>query len=175
MGTRGLTKVTSGGKTKVAQYGQWDHYPEGQGVTILTFLKQFKGDYTPFIKRLKDVRFATKKDEKEVETFMKSIGVTDGWMDGDQAGKYHEKYPLLTRDNGAGVLQMIMDSKEKKMFLTDSSSFVDDGLFCEWWYHIDFDHNVFEVYNGPKSMVKFYKLDKLPDEKKFIKDCTPKD
>jgi len=29
MGTRNLTIVTSNGKTKVAQYGQWDGYPGG--------------------------------------------------------------------------------------------------------------------------------------------------
>ena len=33
MGTRGLTMVVSKGKTRVAQYGQWDHYPSGQGRT----------------------------------------------------------------------------------------------------------------------------------------------
>ena len=41
MGTRGLTKVIDkDGITKVAQYGQWDHYPEGQGVKILYCLNR---------------------------------------------------------------------------------------------------------------------------------------
>ena len=40
MGTRNLTLVKDKeGKTKVAQYGQWDGYPEGQGSTILNFIK----------------------------------------------------------------------------------------------------------------------------------------
>ncbi len=39
MGTRGLTKVIDrNGEIKVAQYGQWDHYPAGQGVKILSIL-----------------------------------------------------------------------------------------------------------------------------------------
>lgn len=36
MGTRNLTAVYLDGQYKVAQYGQWDGYPEGQGITALT-------------------------------------------------------------------------------------------------------------------------------------------
>ena len=38
MGTRNLTMVISNGETKVAQYGQWDGYPSGNGVIVLEFL-----------------------------------------------------------------------------------------------------------------------------------------
>jgi len=40
MGTRNLTCVVSGGKYIIAQYGQWDGYPSGQGVTALEFLRK---------------------------------------------------------------------------------------------------------------------------------------
>lgn len=40
MGTRNLTMVIDRkGEIKVAQYGQWDGYPSGQGATILEFAK----------------------------------------------------------------------------------------------------------------------------------------
>lgn len=40
MGTRNLTFVIDKeGQVKVAQYGQWDGYPSGQGATILEFAK----------------------------------------------------------------------------------------------------------------------------------------
>ena len=39
MGTRNLTAVYIDGEYKVAQYGQWDGYPEGQGLTALHFLR----------------------------------------------------------------------------------------------------------------------------------------
>ena len=40
MGTRNLTMVIDQeGEVKVAQYGQWDGYPSGVGVGIVSFLK----------------------------------------------------------------------------------------------------------------------------------------
>ena len=39
METRHLTLVYKNGAFKVAQYGQWDGYPSGQGLTALKFLR----------------------------------------------------------------------------------------------------------------------------------------
>jgi hypothetical protein len=178
MGTRGLTKVISGGRTVVAQYGQWDHYPSGQGVTILEFLRSLNKDYTKFIDRLKTVRFATEQDQKEMDEFFKSIGVTDGWMDSDQAAKYHEKYPLLTRDNGGAVLQMIMESPEKEIFLQDASDFGEGnsgGFGCEYKYIIDFDKGTFDVYEGTETLMKSFSLSDLPTEDEFTAQLEPQE
>ena len=41
MGTRNLTIVYSNGEYKVAQYGQWDGYPEGLGVQLLKYLREY--------------------------------------------------------------------------------------------------------------------------------------
>jgi len=90
MGTRNVTMVISGGETKVAQYGQWDGYPSGQGVTILNFLKRFS--LKKFKKQLDKFQFRGKKQEEEMEEFMASIGSTDGWMNSEQAEKYHTAY-----------------------------------------------------------------------------------
>ena len=38
MGTRHLICAHKDGKYPIAQYGQWDGYPEGQGVDVLSFL-----------------------------------------------------------------------------------------------------------------------------------------
>ena len=47
MGTRHLICAVSDNKYRIAQYGQWDGYPGGQGLAVLTFLK------SPMIERLK--------------------------------------------------------------------------------------------------------------------------
>jgi len=146
MGTRNLTMVISNGKTKVAQYGQWDGYPSVQGVIVQNFIKKFS------VKKIKEVlkrvKFINNTKQKEIDKWFKSIGVTDGWMNMDQAVLYQAKYPLLTRDNGAGVLPMLMKSYDLVIWLNDSTDFGGNSLFCEWAYVLDLDKRVLEVYNG---------------------------
>lgn len=146
MGTRNLTMVISNGETKVAQYGQWDGYPEGQGVTALNFLTNT--DLNKFKEKLNSVKFINGAKEKEINKWLKSIGCENGWMNMEQAKLYHEKYPLLTRDNGAGILNLIMESEEEINWVNDNREFAADSLFCEWAYVIDLDKNTFEVYEG---------------------------
>lgn len=146
MGTRNLTMVISNGETKVAQYGQWDGYPEGQGAIALDFL--VNTDLNQFKEKLKSVRFMNTTKQKEIDKWLKSVGSKDGWMTGEQAELYHQKYPLLTRDNGATILEKIMECEEETIWVQDNSEFAADSLFCEWAYVIDLDKNVFEVYQG---------------------------
>ncbi len=193
MGTRNLTMVIKQEKPVIAQYGQWDGYPSGQGVKILNFLttKSIK----KFKKKLELVRFATDEDKAEVESFMNSIGSSDGWMTMDQSDKYNRKYPLLGRDNGADVLYMIQDNNNP-VFLMDSSNFANNSLFCEWAYVVDLDKETFEVYEGfnqtpldkserfyspektdtdskyhPVRLLKSYSLNDLPSKSTFLKEC----
>lgn len=146
MGTRNLTMVISDGETKVAQYGQWDGYPAGQGATILAFIK--KVSVKRFKEVLKKVKFIDDKKQKEIDKWFISIGCESGWMNGDQAELYRKKYPLLTRDNGAQVLFLLMELSDKTLWLSDQTDFAGDSLFCEWAYVLDLDKRVLEVYNG---------------------------
>ena len=144
MGTRNLTLVISNKETKVAQYGQWDGYPDGQGVTALAFLLQMELD--KFKEKLAGLRFATEEDEKEVKAVLAEVGAKDGFMTMEQAAKVNKVYPHLSRDMAAEVLQFIMDNEVK--FLQDNSDFAADSIFCEWAYVIDLDKRTFEVYKG---------------------------
>lgn len=150
MGTRNLTMVIYDGKTRVAQYGQWDGYPRGQGATVLSFLKKNKSPLKmkAFKEKLLEAKFIDEAKRKEIKSFCKSIGSTNGWMTMEQADKYKEKYPLLSRDNGAKVLEMIMKTEEKDLWLDDSTDFAADSLFCEYAYVIDLDKGKLEVYTG---------------------------
>lgn len=47
MGTRHLILVWYKGKWHIAQYGQWDGYPEGQGINIVKFLNDTDNDAAP--------------------------------------------------------------------------------------------------------------------------------
>jgi len=194
MGTRHLIAVYLDGAYRIAQYGQWDGYPSGQGVTILDFLKT--ADLDRFKEQLKLVHFETKAEQKKKEEFFKEIGAEGGWMNTEQANQYHRQYPLLTRDNGAKILQMVYDLKEPA-FLQNSIDFAMDSLFCEWAYVIDFDQRVLEVYEGfnkdpvPRGrfisettdsqgytcikLKKVYPLDRLPTEKEFVHELEPPD
>ena len=59
MGTRNLTKVIDrNGEIKVAQYGQWDGYPSGQGVNALLHAY----NHQAIEKGLARVRFATDEE-----------------------------------------------------------------------------------------------------------------
>lgn len=146
MGTRNLTMVIKGEKTRVAQYGQWDGYPEGQGATILNFLKT--NDLNRFSEQLENVRFTTEEDEKNVNKFLESIGSKDGWMNMEQAAKYHLAYPYNSRDIGGQILELIHESTDDEIVLVDSTDFAQDSLFCEWAYVVDLDNRKLEVYKG---------------------------
>lgn len=146
MGTRNLTMVILKKETKVAQYGQWDGYPSGQGATVVDFIKN--NPVTKMIKMLERVKFIDDEKQKEIDEWFKSIGVNDGWMNMEQSAMYQAKYPLLTRDNGANVLNLLMESEDDVLWLHDSTDFAADSLFCEWAYVLDLDKRVLEVYTG---------------------------
>lgn len=197
MGTRNLTMVISNKETKVAQFGQYDGYPSGQGATALEFL--LNNDLTEFREKLNKVKFVDDKKQKEIDKWLKSIGCENGYLDTNQSALYKQEYPLLTRDNGAKVLQMIMDSQNLTLWLHDQSEFAADSLFCEWAYVIDLDKGYFEIYEGfnkrplgktqrfkyledkaengysPIRMVKKYDINNLPTEEQFLKDFKEND
>lgn len=132
MGTRGLTCVVIDNEYKIAQYGQWDHYPEGQGLTILDFLRSLD---TPaalelFITKVRALNWLTPEQ-------IKKVNATENWPD---------KYPYLSRDMGGGILGYI--TFNEVLGLVNETEFAKDSLFCEWAYVVDIDKMTLEVYRG---------------------------
>lgn len=146
MGTRHMIGVVLDGEMKVAQYGQWDGYPGGQGVDILAFLRT--ADLETFKDEVRKVRFMTEADKAAMDARWSGLGVEDGWATMEQSDKFYAdpKFAPLSRDVSASVLHLIADGKVE--FLTDNSDFALDSLFCEWAYVVDLDRDVFEVYEG---------------------------
>lgn len=178
MGTRHLIAVYQGGTHKIAQYGQWDGYPSGQGKDILAFLQDASKVHMLRDYRLKRCRFLTDEEIDKINLEKNPI----------------EQRPQLSRDLGADILTLA--ASVDSLALVDSLNFAGDSLFCEWAYVIDFDQNVFEVYKGfnklepegrfadlptdegeyrPVTLIKSYALDDLPSYEQFIKDCDPED
>ncbi len=183
MGTRNLTMVISGAETKVAQYGQWDGYPSGQGATALLFL--LKADLGKLKQHADKCKWISDNECEELEkTF-------------DNETKFYKEYPQFTRDTAAEILKYVYNCEKEEIPMVDSSSFAADSLFCEWAYVIDLDKQTFEVYEGfnqsplpetdrfskmqkaedskyyPVRHVKTYSLLDLPTEDSFIADLTP--
>lgn len=184
MGTRNLTMVVHENAIKIAQYGQWDGYPEGQGATALEFLNT-PGNIDMIKAKLPNVKWL---DEEEYDQFLKDIGATGGWVTQKQSNLIREKYPYINRDHGALILELVAES-EGEVEIADSREFAKDSLFCEWAYVIDLDKEIFEVYRGfnqspntgerfdgpandrgyyPVRAMAAWSFDELPSKKEFI-------
>lgn len=144
MGTRNLTAVFFGGEYKVAQYGQWDGYPESAGITVLEFLRDM--DRANFEHKIKNCKYGT---EDQLNEEWAKYEKTD--MDTDH---------VLSRDTGSRILAIIANSPEG-VLLSNNISFAGDSLFCEWAYVVDLDTNKLEVYKG-------FNGDKLTETDRFF-------
>jgi len=187
VGTRNLTIVVVDGKTKVSQYGQWDGYPDGNGVQVLEFLR--------------NVDLSSFKDQSKLVHSLTGDEI-------EQINKYHEKdwrdgYPQLDRDCGADILDMVVKFEGKIDVVLDLE-FAYEGLFCEWAYLINLDNDTLEVYKGftkkedvitegrwltkdipddamgsdeygPIKILKKYDLECLPTDEQFLSDLMPEE
>lgn len=154
MGTRHLTIAAIDGAYKLAQYGQWDGYPEGQGVIVLDFLQHM--DRERFTAALRKCCFI---DGKEKTEMLQSFGMdADGMIRMDDYRRFSIAHPQWSRDTGAGILDLI--DRFGGLALENELDFAGDSLFCEYAYVIDFDANTFEVYAG-------FNHEPLPDDARF--------
>ncbi len=173
MGTRNLTMVIDHeGETKVAQYGQWDGYPSGVGAGVLEFIKN-KGLMEKLIANLSKVRFLESegKDKEFTESYEKNSPEFMSSIDNrTQAQKeWFEKY--ITRDLAEDILINIANSEDEEIILIDRTSSGKVDGWVEWSYVINLKENTLGVYGHiDQPPIKVYKLDKLPTEKKFLKD-----
>ena len=172
MGTRNLTLVIHKGKTRMAQYGQWDGYPDGLGMDLAGFLDGVNLDV---------LRQAIEKcvfvDRKTIEKYYKEAG-HDGSPNGvklDVGDTFKAKHPLLDRDySGGKALEVILGLVNKKgpIELSDQGDFARDSLFCEWAYVLDLDKEVIEIYKGFNTKNPLMKKDRfyyLQDKAKLTK------
>ena len=143
MGTRGLTKVVYKGETIVAQYGQWDHYPEGQGVTLFHTLTN-PDVVKSFIEKIPQIYYPS---DSEIDALAKPFedGSIEGMMTIDSGNSFSEKYPTLTRNTGGEIFRVIADWDDSPIPIFRDINFEKDELFCEGVYTVDLDRELFHT------------------------------
>lgn len=177
MGTRHLTIVKQEGEIKVAQYGQWDGYPDGAGTDIVNFLHAIRSPEMMeiFNRRVKLCRWATEEDINSINEAIDMVEIDDA---------INQLYPEFSRDTSTGVLWMIMNGKKhyvdpdnrvarngnqsyvrfnlqeayvaeeeskETTLLNNSFDFGNDRVFCEWAWVIDLDEKKLECYCGGRT------------------------
>lgn len=172
MGTRNLTMVINKvGETKIAQYGQWDGYPSGVGLTVLNFVKNEKS-LKQLKNKIKKVRFIdAEKDKEFIENYEKNAPILSNEPDNrtNKQKKWFESY--VHRDIGGDILIKIASSKDKEIILINSESSAKEDGWVEWSYVINLKDNIFSIYNHiDKEPLKIYSLNNLPTEEEFLKD-----
>jgi hypothetical protein len=175
MGTRHFVGVIHKGEWKIAQYGQWDGYPSGQGKTVLAFLRRVKWDV--FKKQLTKVSWITDAELEEIDI--------------EYGNTWHDVFPELSRDTGAEILNIVYESDESVIRLKDAREAIPQDWDCEFAYVIDLDNKKLEVYNCHNdkesraknrfkeaggqyiNLTKVYPLSKIPTLKQLCKDVEP--
>ena len=158
MGTRNLTIVKNEkGEIKIAQYGQWDGYPEGQGVTILRFIRN-KEDMEDLKMNLDKCKFFNRCDD--IKDFLEAYDKASPMWSTDPDNRTPEMKnwfeTLISRGIGGEILSCVAYLNFNRMpkehngyiYLRDESDFGKDSLFCEWAYVVDLQTNKFMVFKG---------------------------
>lgn len=162
MGTRHLVNVVKDNNPVIAQYGQWDGYPSGQGVNVLSFLKsemlvKLKGN-------LSKIRFL---DAEGVDKNMVTRFDSGDGTDGDK--EWFKSF--ISRNVGSDILLNVAKSELNEIILQDNYSFGNDTISCEYIYSINLDDNTLTVQEDFKSdIMKIYSLDDLPTKEQFLSD-----
>ncbi|NTF18014.1 hypothetical protein G6L37_06325 [Agrobacterium rubi] len=152
MGTRHLVTIVKDGEFKLAQYGQWDGYPSGQGVTVVEFFNN--GDVEALKANVDKLRYI---DDEQADALYQTIGIPSGqeWLNMDQSAAIKNTFPTLHRDIGAGILEIIasgraelQDDSGSSYIPTANSLAFAGGFGCEWVHTIDLDKGTYEIYEG---------------------------
>jgi hypothetical protein len=151
----------------VGQYGQWDGYPEGQGYAVLDFLRNFNEE--KFRENLAKCVFIDKKRIRECYVECgDSPDNNSGFIEFKVAQAFAKKFPNLSRDTGAGILNYIANSASDKIELWDEHEFMDDS-WCEFAYVLDMDTRTLTCYCGKDKVYAEYSFDEIPENNECLK------
>lgn len=173
MGTRHLIVVVLHGRWYIAQYGQFDGYPEAAGMQLVRLLaspelvEQVRAGlphtYEPDGAAL-DRMWEASVDARAILAHGPDVG-PDGRLRESQyslwrrdpvaryAPELLDMLPSLARETSAAVLVLVARgaTAERPLPVKLEPTFANDGLFCEWAYVVDLDQAALEVYVGASA------------------------
>ena len=137
MGTRGAYGFYSNGVTKVT-YNHFDSYPSNLGVIMLEYCKKFKKEemvdvFDRFYFVNENEKPSLEEQVRFVEYWDQNVSEGDDW------------YSLLRNLQGN---PFDWHSIKGYIPMSNGESFLQDSLFCEWAYIINFDTDKLEIYKG---------------------------
>ena len=179
MGTRNLTMVIDKkGELKIAQYGQWDGYPSGNGVEILEFAKDKTSLNTLELVLDKVKFFNTENADENIKAFIEEYSKREPSYEKEQKDTRTEQDKFwfenfISQDVGTDILKNTIRLYTDKdfnnlpkefnntIYLYDDSDFGKDSLFCEWAYCINLNTNKLECFKG-------FNEDKSKEHERFV-------
>jgi len=219
MGTRHLTIVKSEGEIKVAQYGQWDGDPDSTGVNIVNFLHDISHPelMAVFKRRVNLCEWITNERGRAIDAaaemaldnaptgftydsvypeFSRRTSWRILWLILNGKEIYLQKVGaderllhLTSTRYAAAKTHWRSSDADRATELTNSLSFGDDRIFCEWAWVIDLDANklecycgyrevdgpkgVFEEFDNPVRLLASFDLPITADYAEFITRCSP--
>jgi len=155
MGTRHITKVINKeGKTVVANYGQWDGYPMGQGLDFLNMIHEDSELLKRLEKNLVGIQNIT-TDEELLEIYKKNdISISEnGFFTIEESQNMFKILPELHRDTGITILKLISNNENIHLIFNESIEWV------EYIYTIDFQKSQFIISSiGSKDISPIYSI-----------------
>lgn len=155
MGIRHLIVIYYNSKYALAQYGQWEGHPEGQGVQVLKFLSMpgqttiLKSNLHLLQVVLPDELDAIEEECRQADMEEQRCKIAEPFTIVSMA--LDRFYPTLSRNTSAKILNLITDVKDNKPIVIhdvkESLRFAMHPL-CEWIYIINLDTNRLNVYGG---------------------------
>ena len=170
MGTRGLIGYRIG-DTTVAQYQQYDSYPDGVGNDFLRDVRELVQDRGRVLELIYDIHVVHDADAKPPRDVLLTLQAA-GTMENPNRYALDDITWYWALRNNQGELKKTLESG----YIINSPDFADDALFCEWayiWDLIRMEVHVYSGYSGSKVVDNPIPFGKLQHVGRFAENDLP--
>jgi len=165
--------IDKDGDVKIAQYGQWDGYPSGQGRTIVSFL-QTKKNRDKLLSKLKRIRFLEidGRDKDFVKEYNKNVPQFSHEPDNRTPERKRWFDTYISRNIGGKILETIAKATDDEIVLIDETETAKHGGWVEYTYIVNFKRGSLTCkhYIDDEEPLKEYDLDALPTPDEFVEE-----